>query len=192
MRTFRAVVAFTLLLSMVAAGSAAAPASAERATYIVVLDDSVNDVEATARSLARGAGGELGFVYQHALKGFSAKLSAQAATALARNPNVAYVEADKEVSIAAQEIPTGISRIFADDNSAIGIDGSDDVRVDVDVAVIDTGIDLDHPCVAVDHMYAVYRQAYRVRAHRRAQVEDAARRGGVGRLRSRRRRQRGR
>jgi hypothetical protein len=58
---------------------------------------------------------------------------------------VAYVETDEVVSIAAQTLPTGIERIFADGNTNIDIDGSDDFRVDVDVAVIDTGIDLDHP-----------------------------------------------
>jgi subtilisin len=42
-------------------------------------------------------------------------------------------------------IPTGIERIFADTNTAIDMDGSDDYRVDVDVAVIDTGVDFEHP-----------------------------------------------
>ena len=42
-------------------------------------------------------------------------------------------------------MPTGIPRIFADTNSEIGINGVDDTRVDVDVAVIDTGIDFQHP-----------------------------------------------
>ncbi len=42
-------------------------------------------------------------------------------------------------------MPTGIQRIFADENAGIGIDGADDYRVDVDVAIIDTGIDFQHP-----------------------------------------------
>ena len=45
----------------------------------------------------------------------------------------------------AQSLPTGIQRVFAPDNQALDIDGADDRRVDVDVAVIDTGIQLDHP-----------------------------------------------
>jgi hypothetical protein len=52
---------------------------------------------------------------------------------------------DLERTISAQTVPTGIQRIFADDNTTIDIDGSDDYRVDVDVAVIDTGIDFQHP-----------------------------------------------
>ena len=140
MRMFRAVVASTLLMSMVAAGSAAAPASAERATYIVVLDDSVTDVEATARSLAHGVGGELGFVYEYALKGFSATLSAQAASALARNPRVAFVSPNGTVHMTEQTTPTGVSRIDAPVSAQTG--------TGIRVAIIDTGIDLDHPDLA--------------------------------------------
>ena len=42
-------------------------------------------------------------------------------------------------------MPTGIQRIFADTNPEIAINGADDYRVDVDVAVIDTGVDFQHP-----------------------------------------------
>jgi subtilisin family serine protease len=44
----------------------------------------------------------------------------------------------------AQTVPTGIQRSFADTNSSLDIDGTDDYRVDVDIAVIDTGIDYQH------------------------------------------------
>ena len=50
-----------------------------------------------------------------------------------------------ERSISVQSMPTGIQRIFADTNTANDIDGTDDFRVDVDVAVIDTGVDFQHP-----------------------------------------------
>ncbi|MEX0748333.1 MAG: S8 family serine peptidase, partial [Rhodothermales bacterium] len=114
--------------------------------YIVVFKDGVRDVPNTASALAGGAGGTLGFVYQNAIAGFSvSNLPAAAAAALERNPNVAYVEQDQTVQVFAQTVPTGIRRIFADDNANIGINGSDDSRVDVDVAIIDTGIDFQHP-----------------------------------------------
>jgi subtilisin family serine protease len=57
---------------------------------------------------------------------------------------VAFVEPDRYVHTLEQTLPTGVDRIDADLNDAANIDGVDD-RVDVDVAVIDTGIDLDHP-----------------------------------------------
>ncbi|MBB5347290.1 S8 family serine peptidase [Desulfoprunum benzoelyticum] len=82
--------------------------------------------------------------YRHALKGFSIKIPPQAVSGLQHNPRVKYVEADQIRYAFGQTTPTGIQRIFAPNNTNIGING-DDVRVDVDVAVIDTGIDLQHP-----------------------------------------------
>jgi subtilisin family serine protease len=59
-------------------------------------------------------------------------------------PGVAYVQADTPVRTTAQSTPTGINRADADLSPTARIDGVDQ-RVDVDVAVIDTGVDLDHP-----------------------------------------------
>ena len=61
------------------------------------------------------------------------------------DPRVAYVSEDLVRSINVQSMPTGIQRIFADTNPEIAINGADDYRVDVDVAVIDTGVDFQHP-----------------------------------------------
>jgi hypothetical protein len=112
---------------------------------VVVFEPDTDDAPGLARSLTQAWGRAPSFVYQTALRGFAAELPAAAAEALARHPSVAYVEPDRLRTIFAQEIPTGIQRIFADDNAAIEIDGSDDLRVDVDVAIIDTGIDFEHP-----------------------------------------------
>ncbi len=112
--------------------------------YIVVLKDNVGDSRAAARALARAHGLGLGLVYSSALKGFSASIPERALAALARDPRVDYIEADQWVQTFAQTVPTGVERIFALGNSNIAIDGNDS-RIDVDVAVIDTGIDLDHP-----------------------------------------------
>ncbi|HUP32611.1 MAG TPA: S8 family serine peptidase [Gaiellaceae bacterium] len=95
--------------------------------------------------MTRAHGSKVGFVYEHALRGFSMRGSAQAAAAIGRSPLVAYVEADRQFTVQAQTVPTGIHRIFAPGNPNLDIDGTDDERVDVDVAIIDTGIDLDHP-----------------------------------------------
>ena len=135
-------VVLALSAGLVPAATAAPP---ERAGYIVVLDDRVASPAAAAGEIAAQVGGRVGFVYEHALKGFSITVPPQAAAALGRNPNVRYVATDDERHAVAQSVPTGIRRIFADANAGIDIDGSDDYRVDVDVAVIDTGIDLQHP-----------------------------------------------
>jgi len=54
------------------------------------------------------------------------------------------VQADGMATTAAQTTPTGVDRSDAELSSTANINGSDQ-RVDVDVAVIDTGIDLAHP-----------------------------------------------
>lgn len=113
-------------------------------SYIVVMNAGNADVPAVAQDLARTYGGRVGFIYRNALRGFSFQAPARAATALASDPRVAYVQEDAPRSIFAQAVPTGIKRIFADQNASLDIDGTDDFRVDVDVAVIDTGIDFEH------------------------------------------------
>ena len=135
--------ALALLLCFTPAATAAPP---DKAGYIVVLHDSVESPGVAAREMARQVGGQVGFVYKHALKGFSVTLPVQAVAALQKNPKVKYVSTDDvRYASAAQSVPTGIKRIFADTNPNIKINGSDDYRVDVDVAVIDTGVDFQHP-----------------------------------------------
>jgi subtilisin len=113
--------------------------------YIVVFRPGTPGTPALARQLAAAHGSAPTFVYESALQGFAAPLSAAAAAALEQHPAVSYVEPDLERGIFAQTVPTGIRRIFADENGGITIDGQDDYRVDVDVAIIDTGIDFEHP-----------------------------------------------
>ena len=139
-----------LVLSTVLMASAAAiaapplPDNAVADRYIVVFKNSV-DLDATVPDVAAAHGLDVGFVYRHALKGMAGYVPAGRLNALQRDPRVAYVVEDMVRTISAQTVPTGIQRIFADGNANIDIDGMDDYRVDVDVAVIDTGIDLEHP-----------------------------------------------
>jgi subtilisin family serine protease len=134
-----------IALAAVVAGLTGSAHAASTETYVVVLNADVADVRGAASGLARAHGGSTGYVYEHALRGFSIRVSAQGAAGIARNPRVAYVEADREFAVSAQSMPTGVARIFAPANANLDIDGTDDERVDVDVAVLDTGIDLDHP-----------------------------------------------
>ena len=82
-------------------------------------------------------------VYEHALSGYAARMSETAAARVAADPRVASVEPDREVAIAAQPVPTGIDRIDGELSSTLAGNGSG--AVNVDVAVIDTGIDTTHP-----------------------------------------------
>jgi subtilisin len=136
-----------LILAVIAAITfTAAPSQAASGAkpYIIVFKDSV-DVPASVPAVAQAYGLQPGFIYQHALKGFSAQVPDGRLVALQKDPRVAYVVEDYVRTVDAQTLPTGIQRIFANTNPAIDIDGSDDFRVDVDVAVIDTGIDFQHP-----------------------------------------------
>ena len=130
----------TLLGGTTISAQAASPAG----RYIVVFKGTV-DAPGEAPRMAEALGLQLGFVYKNALKGMSVVVPAGRLANLQRDPRVAYVVEDFERSISAQTVPTGIKRIFAETNPEIAIDGSDDYRVDVDVAVIDTGVDFQHP-----------------------------------------------
>ncbi|MFI7637798.1 S8 family serine peptidase [Nonomuraea sp. NPDC049400] len=138
--------ALALALTPPAASAAAQETQAAQETYIVQLKPTLR---AAPRSAAQDQvsqhGGELVGVYEHAFKGYTARLSATAAEQLKQNPNVLSVEPDAVVTTFAQTTPTGVKRIFAPSNPNLDIDGVDDVRVDVDVAVVDTGVDHTHP-----------------------------------------------
>ncbi len=106
-----------------------------------------------AQDLIGVHGGQLGHVYQHALQGFSAQLPEPALRALKNNPLVKSIELDARVQAFAQTVPTGVSRIQADQQLA-----GAPVFVDVDVAIIDSGIDDNHPDLDVRggvHYYTV-------------------------------------
>ncbi len=113
--------------------------------YIIVFKEGVTDAPGLARRLTAANGGSLLFTYEHAIKGFAAKLPDAAATALRNNPNVAYVEQDQVMrAIATQSNATwGLDRVDA----RSGLDGSYTYNVTgsgVNSYVIDTGILLSH------------------------------------------------
>jgi subtilisin family serine protease len=112
------------------------------ADYIVVLRDGA-DSGGVARQHAHAYGAEVNFVYRHALRGYAAKLSESAAARIASDDRVSSVQLDRAVHATTQTLPTGVDRIDGELSSTVSGNGSGSVNVDV--AVIDTGIDLDHP-----------------------------------------------
>jgi len=126
---------------------AAPPAGSPRIIpehYIVVFKDDVDTDVAANDFKGRFKGMTMGFRYRYALRGMSVKMPQAIRDKLAKDPRVAYIEPDVIVSISAQTLPTGIDRIDADLDPAARIDGVND-PMDVDIAIMDTGIDLDNP-----------------------------------------------
>ncbi len=113
---------------------------------IVVLNDEVSDSRVAAESVSDRHGGQLRHVYQQALRGFSGKFPAQAAESLAKHPWVDYVQPVNVFRASAQTLPTGVDRIGIDEQFP-EVTGPEDLSFanQVNVAVIDTGIDFDHP-----------------------------------------------
>ena len=112
--------------------------------YIVTLKEGAKGRPFAARA-ALESGGNVGYVYENVLNGFSIEIPAQAVRALKGHPLVESIERDLKQQVVSQSVPEGITRSFAEANENLAIGQATDRRVDVDVAVLDTGIDVDHP-----------------------------------------------
>ena len=117
-------------------------------SYIVVLKNEKNaNVAQQAQDIVQEHQNvQVGYLYETALQGFSFTLPNEVAAeavllAMEQKPNVAYIEQDAVVSITAQTVPPGIRRSFAPENSEFCKGGN----VDAVVAIIDSGVDLNHP-----------------------------------------------
>jgi subtilisin family serine protease len=98
-----------------------------------------------AREVA-GRGSRVERVYRHAIDGFAASVPAGLVEELRADPRVAAVEPDLPVWAFAP--PTGIRRTGVDQYGPADIDG-DGSTVNVDVAILDTGVDGSHPDLRV-------------------------------------------
>jgi subtilisin family serine protease len=122
--------------------SAAASKRPTQDRYIVVLEPSAGDAQSAATEIAADADGvDPIHVYENVVDGFAAVIPDDQLADVRNDPRVATVVPDQEVHAYEQILPTGVDRIDADRDPTANIGGQ---RVDVDVAVIDSGID-SHP-----------------------------------------------
>jgi subtilisin family serine protease len=130
-------------------GAAAAKATTSYSTvgsYIVVLKDAVGDAAAATDSLEQKQHFKARYRYDTALKGFAATLSDDQLAAVKADPNVDFVSADGVVQAdglvgikPGETNPPGLRRIRASTTTKVH------QKSTINVAVIDTGIDLTHP-----------------------------------------------
>ena len=145
-RKLALLLALVATATLVAAGVAftQVPEGGDSDRFIVVLENEVDSPSQVANGIARRQDLEVGFVYSHALNGFSATIPEGRLAAVRDNPRVAYVERDTTLHAVAQRLPWGIDRIQADKSSTRAGNGKGAVS-NVNVYVIDSGIDASHP-----------------------------------------------
>ncbi len=115
--------------------------------YIVVLEEQSTAASVrSAQAQARRDGAQVTHTYGSALNGFAAKLPDKALDGLRHNPNVKFIEPDREVRATGTESPAtwGLDRI---DQRNLPLDNSYTYAQSgqgVTAYIIDTGINTDH------------------------------------------------
>ncbi|MDQ2685701.1 MAG: S8 family serine peptidase, partial [Thermoproteota archaeon] len=121
--------------------------------YIIVLKDDeskLSDFVSMMSENTKFQGVELLQVYETVLNGLAIKVpNDKVIDAIADLPMVDYVENDVWMQAFVQALPTEINRIDGDQSSTKS--GNGDGNVNVDIAILDSGIDLKHSDLNVYH-----------------------------------------
>ena len=121
---------------------AGAGLSAQTRGYVVMLDKTAQ-VGTSMLKAESSYGASVDNVYHSAINGYSAQMTPAEAKALAATSGVLSVTRNRRFTIDAQRLPTGVHRISAQTRRPRA--NLKPRHVNADVAVIDTGVDLDHP-----------------------------------------------
>jgi aqualysin 1 len=165
----RAIFVLTLVAAMVFACAGVVLAQQDRSTpsngatppklptekiagqYIVVLNDDASDPRQKALDHARRYGAVVLHTYEHALKGYAARLPDERVEDVEADPDVDYVEQDGEMGIATQTMPWGINKVDAELSSTVAGNGSGAIT-NVNAYIIDTGIGNHSDLNKVNHV----------------------------------------
>ncbi|MET1153691.1 S8 family serine peptidase [Arthrobacter sp.] len=151
-RTLGAISALVLAAAAVVAASGPAAAEEENG-YTVVLNDSVTNVDTTAKAQGKEYGFTLSSTYEHALKGYSGTMTASEAAQLDADPAVDFVAPERAFTLAEDGaddteppavtgfLPTWWLRVGGTPQEA----AANGQEIAVNTAVIDSGIDSTHP-----------------------------------------------
>ncbi len=133
-----AFIVLVLVTSLFLVSTSAQPVNIEKLPVIIVFKDHVDE------DLVRYHGGKIKAVY-HTKPALATSLSQEAIYGLRMNPNIAYIVEDLEVFLMEETLPWGVDRIDADVvhgyNKGVG----------VNIAIMDTGMDYNHPDLAVNY-----------------------------------------
>ena len=133
-----------MLIGLAVPSVVEADGKAPASTYLVSLKPLAGDSGLFAALQADLLGLTVLDTYTNAVSGFAATMTPAARNRLAANPLVASIQPDKPIRGTAQYIPYGITRVHADVSKTASIDAVDPPRIDVNVAVLDTGVDTGH------------------------------------------------
>jgi subtilisin len=133
-----------MLIGLAVPSVVEADGKAPATTYLVSLRPLAGDSGAFAALQADLLGFTVLDTYSNALSGFAATMTPAARNLLAANPLVASIQPDRPIRGTAQYVPYGITRVHADVSKTASIDAVDPPRIDVNVAVLDTGVDTGH------------------------------------------------
>jgi subtilisin family serine protease len=135
-----------VLTALIVLPASAAPAGSARQDFIVVLKDSVARAAPVAAEHSQRFGGEVRYVYEHALKGYAGSFSEGQLGALLADGRVASVERDAEMTASTTQggATWGIDRI---DQLALPLSGTftyTNTGAGVKAYIVDTGIRFSH------------------------------------------------
>ncbi|MEE9184625.1 MAG: S8 family serine peptidase [Acidimicrobiia bacterium] len=114
--------------------------------YLVTFQGNGAAPDVLARRLGAAHGFRVLHVYRSALMGMAIEVPAaaqlQVLDALRLNPGVRSIGNDRYIAAVSEILPTGVDRVEAE--PSVGANSGSGIRV----AVVDTGLDLDHPDLA--------------------------------------------